>query len=378
MKNKILSSYPWFIELPSIIDNYVESLKKPNKSFSYFPAEKGLTSGGSKLELGFSCYALKISHITNKFDTLHENEKNSWVDYINSFYKSDSRFGHSTFVDSAYIESIYKKNNILYTKYLVKQILNYFNLSNYENLDSYVQRSVMAETKQAVATLSDAGIQANYDFRDILQPDNGLTKYLKSQNWNTPWMAGAQFANICVFSSTSKLFNNEKYNIEINNFINNICDAETGTYFLGPKPSNRELINGSMKVISGFEWINKEINYPEKLIDFCLQSKISQEGCDLVDIVYVLYKCAGQTSYKRKEIANFLFELLDLIFLHFYVEKGGFSYFLKKSQTHYYGVKITRGTNNPDIHGTLLLLWSISMILEILEVNDLKLKVLKP
>ena len=51
-----------------------------------------------------------------------------------------------------------------------------------------------------------------------------------------------------------------------------------------------EVINGAMKVITGLDWINHEIHYPEKLIDFCLNTK-PQTGCDLVDIVYVLYKC---------------------------------------------------------------------------------------
>jgi len=40
----------------------------------------------------------------------------------------------------------------------------------------------------------------------------------------------------------------------------------------------------------------------------------------------------------------------------------GFSYFINKSQTHYYGLKITTGMNTADIHGTTLLLWAISMI----------------
>ena len=33
---------------------------------------------------------------------------------------------------------------------------------------------------------------------------------------------------------------------------------------------------------------------------------------------------------------------------------GGYSYFQNKSQTHYYGVRITDGLDTPDIHATLV------------------------
>ena len=56
-----------------------------------------------------------------------------------------------------------------------------------------------------------------------------------------------------------------------------------------------------MKVITGLDWIDSEIHYPEKLIDFVSITN-PLEGCDVVDYVYVLYKCSKQTSYKKAEI----------------------------------------------------------------------------
>ena len=80
----------------------------------------------------------------------------------------------------------------------------------------------------------------------------------------------------------------------------------------------------------------------------------------------------------KEEIKKYIYDLLEIISLHFYEKDGGFSYFLRKSQTNYYGVKITKGTNNPDIHGTLLLTWALSMIVHILEIENINLKILKP
>ena len=51
---------------------------------------------------------------------------------------------------------------------------------------------------------------------------------------------------------------------------------------------------------------------------------------------------------------------------------------LKKSQIYYYGQLITKGKNTPDIHGTLLLIWALSMIFELNDIDSFKLKILKP
>ena len=115
-----------------------------------------------------------------------------------------------------------------------------------------------------------------------------------------------------------------------------------------------------------------------KLIDYCLGTNPSSEGCDLVDVVYVLYMCQKQTNYRKSEIVTYLKDLISIIYLHFFPNLYGFSYFLNKSQTHYYGVKISKGLNTPDIHGTTLLVWALSMILEIIEFETFKWNPLKP
>ena len=58
-------------------------------------------------------------------------------------------------------------------------------------------------------------------------------------------------------------------------------------------------------------------------------------------------------------------------------EEGAFSYFFNKSQTHYYGYPVSDGSNQADIHGTLLSMWAISMIQNI-KHPDTKLKLIKP
>ena len=69
---------------------------------------------------------------------------------------------------------------------------------------------------------------------------------------------------------------------------------------------------------------------------------------------------------------------LEDIEKHYFQEFGGFSYYLNKSQTHYYGIKITDGIKEPDIHGTTLLVWSLSMIFEVLGDPYPKWNIIKP
>ena len=112
---------------------------------------------------------------------------------------------------------------------------------------------------------------------------------------------------------------------------------------------------------------------PFSVIDYCLNQEPNNEGCDLVDIVYVL-NVGKQTEYKKAEIIKYLNFVESLIMKHFIEDDGGFSYFLEKSQTHYYGVKISEGLAKADIHGTTLLIWALSLIdnFRTIDNSDLK------
>ena len=67
------------------------------------------------------------------------------------------------------------------------------------------------------------------------------------------------------------------------------------------------------------------------------------EGCDIVDYIYVLYRCSKETEYKKQEILKIFHESINDIRDLFQEKDGGFSYFKNKSQTHYYGLNITQG-----------------------------------
>ena len=84
-----------------------------------------------------------------------------------------------------------------------------------------------------------------------------------------------------------------------------------------------------------------------------------------------------QTNYRKKEITIYCENLIRVNRKTFLYD-GGFSYYINKSQTHYYGVKISEGNDQPDIHGTLLLVWAMSMIFKLVENNKFEWSIIKP
>ena len=159
-------------------------------------------------------------------------------------------------------------------------------------------------------------------------------------------------------------------------YLDNVLEKSSGFYYKGVEVGQKEKINGAMKVITGLDWINKPIHHPQKIIDYCLEVVPESDGCDIVDIIYVLYKCTTQSNYKKNEVVEYLNKLKKTIRKNYHPEYGAFSYFKHKSQTHYYGLQISKGLNTPDIHGTTLMLWALTMIYTL--NGNSEFKVIKP
>ncbi len=361
----------WAKELKEPVLNFIKSLNI--KKYNYLPAKEGLSEYGEGLVLGFSCFSLKINYILNQTDYLDGAYIEGWKNFINSYQKNEYISLENYFVDP-FIDKFYNQKSLEnYLKENSKKLLNLIPSYKFELQKTKHLKAINAETKQAISTLYQLGSKNEKIISNVYNSEVSLEVYLNSLDWKKPWNAGAQFASFCVYSKTQN-FENVNF---LKEYIANLSNSETGSYYLSTPNSNREIINGAMKVISGLDWLDEEIHYPEKLIDFCLLNTPVLEGCDIVDFVYVLYMCSNQTDYRKKEINELMLSYLTKIKELYFEAEGGFSYFKNKSQTHYYGVPITDGRNQPDIHGTMLLIWAVSMILKNNEI-DLNWKVIKP
>lgn len=361
-----------YFELNLQIENFIKSLKKSEYSFK--PVLNGSTESGLSIELGFTCYAIKTLYTINSPVVTDSKEIKKYTDFIKSFSKSKKGFPYGSFIDENYLNSYKKKYFLLLIKNIAKFTLariKFLEISPNFKLKEFIS----AETKQSLSTLKQLGIE----FSDYSSgfPNNELSikKYSNSLDWSKPWNAGAQLSGICIFNSYTN--NKDKIRKIIDDILKELVQSD-GAYYQGKNIGDSEKINGAMKVITGMDWLGIEIHKPKELIDICLSHKPNSEGCDLVDVVYVLFKCNQLTDYKHKDIEMYLESLLPSIMSHYHADYGGFSYFKNKSQTHYYGVEISYGHNSPDIHGTTLLVWALAMIFKILGDDYPNWSIIKP
>ena len=362
----------YYFQIFESTEEYLFSLSKGEK-YKYYPCLEGRTDFGNNLELGFSTFALKLLKMIGKLNQINDKELNGWANFLNSFQTSDyDELPNNFYVDSELAKSYLNYSTNDFIKDQIKKVLTVVS-QNYDTNKVKFKKSVNAETKQTISTLNEIGY-TNSKKIQITNDMSELTKELSNLNWDKPWSAGGQFSTYCVYSNTQNLgFNSELYK-----FASMMANSETGSYYKNTPKSNREIINGAMKVISGLAWIDEEIHYPKKLIDFCLENKPILEGCDVVDYVYVLFMCSQQNDYKKKEVNIILMNTLDQIMKLYKKEEKGFSYFINKSQTHYYGVNISRGADCADIQSTTLCVWAIIMILKNNDILDERFKVIKP
>ncbi len=363
----------FYLDIPNNVFNFLKTLQKDN-IYKYFPTPEGLTKAGNSIELGFSCYAMKIYYMTSNWDKLSTQDRDNWVKFINSFQNTEKQFPKNSFIDQNLVSSINNFDISESLKYQLKFILTKLGIKHYDSRNDLMLKSVNADTKQALATLAEVKEES---FHKVAMPflnTNDLLNHLENLNWMKPWTSGAQFSSFCVYSA----INNNIYNSELESFTNKIYVQDTGSYHSPNLSDKREIINGAMKIITGLDWINVPIHDPKQLINFCLSNIPESEGCDIVDFVYVLYKCSKQVNHRKDEINKLFIEILEQIKKLYNKQDNAFSYYINQSQTYYYGAKISNGENRADIHGSVLCLWAVLMILESLDLKQEDLKIIKP
>ena len=363
----------YFQDIPKLSIKYLDSLKQ-DSNFNYYPVSKSPTYIGKKINMGYNCYAIKLYKITNEWSELSQKYQDSWIKYLMDFQTNEIDVYNNYFIDPMVVEYFNKHFSAFNLKNLTKSTLNMLLKKNYELKDRHIFKTINADSKQAISTLNEVGRSIHKAPNDFFNNFDSCENYLNSYDWSKPWDAGAQFSSLALYNSTFNL------HLEKNliSFIENKLDLETGSYFDSAPKSPRQVINGAMKVISGLDWLCHPIQMPDKLIDFCLANKPEFEGCDLVDYIYVLYKCSLQTNHKKKDIQKVLMEILEYFNLLYHQKEHGFSYYVNKSQTHYYGIKISKGENIADIHGTILSVWGIVMVLTLLDKNKFGYNTIKP
>ncbi len=248
-------------------------------------------------------------------------------------------------------------------------------------LDASIVRHVaitrVAETRQAFAALYLLGKNPPQPFLHIPSNTKEVEKYLSSFDWSHPWGAGSYFSHLLFFLwFNANIF---RYHIEENlkliqyavNWMMKLQSQQDGCWYAGTGVPLRQKINGAMKILTGLHVAGvNEFPYPERLIDTALSAINDNEACSNFNVVYVLYGARKQSpDYRSTEVREFLKNRLRLYREYYHPEKGGFSFLKQKANETYYGKRLTVGKNEPDIHGTILFVWGLSIINQMMDIG---------
>jgi len=350
----------WIFELKDKVPVFLDKLKGKNRGFFHYSLTGDLYSENENWGLGNTVFATKIYYTLDMIDSLPEDENRSSINFIKSFQRSDG---------SIYDPLISTKVPLINRLYAAKNL----DFSNF-----WAQKTKRAETRQSFSALLLLNSRPDLPYLQIPYTVERIDKYLSSLDWNKPYGAGSHFSHLLFFLQINKeMFGiyeestDELIGYAIN-WINKLQSPEDGGWYQGRSISLPQKINGAMKVITGLKAVNKvSFSYPEKLIDLCLSTANLEQACNILDVVYVFCYANELTggNYRYRDIEDFCYKWLRICREHYFPEIGGFSFFKHKANQSYYGAKITKGLNEPDIHGTVLLLWGIALISQILCID---------
>lgn len=338
---------PWLSDLSDNIWQWLTGLRVPGRPGWLRVCQDGaLLEPGESAGLGISCLALKTSMMLGLTSRLPQGELAGWIEHIRSFQTSAGRY--IGFFEDPGLLRIADHN------------------AGWLRRDVDTRR---AETRQACAALLLAESSPRYPVSQLPKTPKQVRKYIRRMDWTQPWSAGSHAGHLLFFYElNARLFGQAEMADAlipvVFSELDQLQDPETGSWY-SCRPSPEQVVNGAMKVLTGYAFLGKPFRYSERLIDTCLAVTNDEHGCNNADVVYVLHQCARHTSYRQGDIRDYCARRLKII-KRFRREDGAFSFFEKGAQTHYYGVPVSRGLLESDVHGTTLFAWTLVMIGDLL------------
>jgi len=160
----------WITDLKGELFRFMSGLADRESIGRFRPCLEGSTPEGRDLQLGFSCLALKTYYMTGLWDELPAAHRAAWIAYIQSFQVSDDRKRYrGAFVDPA--AATYLEDQTPRYRRWGEKILRPKSLTKTE-------RFIIAETKQALATLAQVGEASLQPYRDFPSADPDIRNHL--------------------------------------------------------------------------------------------------------------------------------------------------------------------------------------------------------
>jgi len=349
-ENKILK---WVDSVINGLPVFLENMKDKNTPGRFKYSLTGDISSDSKWGLGNTVFAVKTFYILNLLETA---DSAKMVKYIKSFGTSNGE--------------IY--DPLVQNKSRNRRFFNALRYGDWNNINGKQNRR--AETRQSFAALIALGSKPDIPYLLIPDSKEKVKRYIHSLDWNHPWGAGSHFSHLIFFlKNNSDMFNDLNYDgKELIDFsfkeVNKYRKSDGAWY--NKFASDVEKVNGSMKMMTAYMAAGRNnLTKQKKLIDLSLSLINDRDACNNFNLILVLYFCSRNINYRKSQIKEFCIDRLQIYKQYYWSEYGGFSFFERNSNRSYYGAKISKGLEEPDIHGTHLFLWGITLITKMLNID---------
>ena len=246
-----------------------------------------------------SCFAIYLKYMFGQLENMQEEEIRGWAEYFRGFQDQDS----GIFSDP-----------------------NAFNRVVDEKHDS--DHLDMQFTTFCIQALDCLGIESKYPLK-FLEPyhdQSYLNKWLNELDWSNSSNSGnkCMFVAICAIYDY-EIFNNQKSKKLLSywlDWMNNNQNSKTG--FWGATKST-QYFNGILGFYHQFliyNYLEKDLSYPDKVVDRCLFLQLSDGGfnpeyggasCDDIDAIHTLVYLYHKYDYRRDDIRSALDKSLRLI-----------------------------------------------------------------
>lgn len=324
------------------------------RGFIRLCADGDLVRPGEGAGLGWAALGMKLCNMLNLYDLAQPHFKACLVDRVKGFQQAEGE-SKGYFLDEA----------------VLRQSERRFIFFRKPNMP--VRR---AETRQAYTALLGCGSQPDYPLPLPARAESEVRDYLKAQDWdNVPWGAGSHASHLAVFlaaNAKAQGVDPMEYGLlkvwfeEMDSLLSTVTGGWHGKEGL---PSS-QVINGTMKVHTAYNFLGIAPPAVEKAIDYVLDKGVQEGGCNIVDGIYVLHTASRWSGHRLEEIRSFASGLVARIEGHRHVD-GGMSYSMNGTQRGYYGTKASVGkTGIGDLHGTKLFTWAYVLIADICGWRD--------
>ncbi len=349
----------WRHSLGSWLDGMSEGLE-PGR-FRFCSEGSSVPTAGHAAQF-VTCFAMKAAWQAGLWDSWNKERKDACISFIRSFQVPDGWFC------DPWLSNASKPRWRELGKTILRSAVG---RGSWGNLANRQEMNLRAETRQSVSTLAMVEARPEYPLPMPWKSPDDVLCFLRGLDWRFPWSAGSHLSHLAFILRFNKnCFPDvpvaESLFDVVFDFLSRIRDVKSGAWFRG-NVSDTEKVNGAMKILTAWEWMDHPLPDCSKLIDLALKQSCLQDGCGFLNRLFVVYAARKSCSsaYRRDEIRQLAADSL-LRIARFEKSDGGFSFFEKHAQTTYYGARVSKGLPVSDMHGAALMVWAIAICADLI------------